>query len=124
MIRHENFTCMRRGYCKLMKGKHVSIKFCGGCNPRYERGAVARKISERIIAQGAVSSYNQLDADLVIFLSGCSASCANRYNPIVKEAISVADGTVDAVAIPAEKIVDEVIRQVNRYLEKQEGALF
>ncbi|MBP2639608.1 MAG: hypothetical protein H6Q66_559 [Firmicutes bacterium] len=107
-----------------MKGKHVSIKFCGGCNPRYERGAVARKISERIIAQGAVSSYNQLDADLVIFLSGCSASCADRYNPIDKEAILVADGTVDAVAVPAEKIVDEVLRRVNLYLEKQEGALF
>ncbi len=55
----------------------LSIKFCGGCNPATDRGAVAREIQEILgTAVGWVPWEEK--ADLVILLNGCLTACADR----------------------------------------------
>jgi len=50
------------------------VKFCGGCNPGFDRGALAR---ETAILLGARLVYSQSDeADACLLISGCSRSCA------------------------------------------------
>ncbi len=54
----------------------VNIKYCGGCNPRYQRGAFAKKLQ----AQYPMNTYtiNGIgEFDLLIVLYGCTAACAD-----------------------------------------------
>lgn len=53
----------------------VNIWFCGGCNPRYDRGDFARRLIQNYPELQFV--YNAVqDTDVVILLCGCSAACA------------------------------------------------
>ncbi len=62
-----------------MKLKRIGIKYCGGCNPRYDR----RKLAERIQEEFGVR-IRPLDSDLmydlIIVLNGCTTKCANLKN--------------------------------------------
>lgn len=53
----------------------VNIRFCGGCNPRYDRGAFARKLIS--LYPNLEFIYNaEENTDAVMLLCGCSAACA------------------------------------------------
>ena len=54
----------------------VNIRFCGGCNPRYDRSAFADRIRTAYPQIRFLMNESQ-DTDAVIVLCGCSAACAN-----------------------------------------------
>lgn len=95
----------------------VSIVFCGGCNPRIDRGLVAGDIVRRLAAHGCRIVYNERDADLVILLNGCTSACAGRDIPAAVPVIVVAAESVDAVAVPEEGIADIVVGKAENYLK-------
>lgn len=53
----------------------ANIKFCGGCNPRYDRAEFARKIEDAYPHIDFQMNGSEI-ADVVIVLCGCSAACA------------------------------------------------
>lgn len=57
------------------------VKFCGGCNPRFERGKLLNKMKkdfENIISfQNAVEN---VEYDGLVVLGGCSNCCAMYQN--------------------------------------------
>lgn len=54
----------------------LAIKFCGGCNPSYERGEVARIVKGSLPHVKWVSVDEEID--LIIIINGCNSSCAQR----------------------------------------------
>lgn len=56
--------------------KRVSIRFCGGCNPRYDRAETARKIKESFEDFTFVKGSDE--HDVRINLCGCPARCINE----------------------------------------------
>ncbi|HWR45711.1 hypothetical protein [Sporomusa sp.] len=60
--------------------KRISIRFCGGCNPQIDRGVIAGQLRASLTGRGYEVVFNQYDADVIIYLSGCTADCANRYS--------------------------------------------
>lgn len=86
--------------------KKVSIKFCGSCNARIDCGAVAGQLQRKLSESGYEVSYGNLNADSVIFLSGCRANCAARYNPSVKPSVAIAGLTVDAETVGEQELAD------------------
>ena len=95
-----------------MKPVTVAIQFCGGCNPRIDRGAIARELQTELARLGVNVVFNSPDADLVVFLSGCLSGCAYKYNPQDPPYVTVAAATVDDAEIPAEMIVTEVLLKI------------
>ncbi len=95
-----------------MQSRHISIKFCGGCNPRIDRGAIAKKLSEALAVSGIETSFNQLTGDLIVYLSGCTANCAQRYSSSAIPGITVSGAMVDACAVDESKLVDEIMNRV------------
>ena len=95
-----------------MSGKNISIRFCGGCNPSIDRGKLAAAVKEFLTARGHNVVYNRLDADLVIFLSGCSANCAWRYGETDSPHIVVAGTAIDRFAVPKENLEQELINKI------------
>ena len=94
----------------------VSIIFCGGCNPGIDRGRLADELTRRLAAYRCEISYNRRDADLLIFLSGCTADCARAGAPAGIPGIAVAAAAVDAVSVPEAGIAEVVIAKAERYL--------
>jgi hypothetical protein len=98
----------------------IGIRFCGGCNPRIDRGRIARELEQALAALGHPVVYNSDGADLVIFLSGCLSGCAFKYNPKDPPYIAVAATTVDGEEAGEDRIVPEVLRKVRQYDERLE----
>lgn len=76
-----------------------TVKFCGGCNPRYDRGEAYRRIREST-AQAARFSLPQdgVRYDVLVILRGCTG-CEYLYEDIQAEhrLISVCEADVEHI---------------------------
>ena len=95
-----------------MKPITVCIQFCGGCNPRIDRGRIAIQLQNELLDRGFNVVFNNPAADYTVFLSGCLSGCAFKFNPREPPFVAVAESTVDGTEIPLETIVWEVLRKV------------
>ncbi|WP_312200560.1 hypothetical protein [Anaerospora hongkongensis] len=103
--------------------KNISITFCGGCNPRIDRGGLAKKVSELMVTQGCTVVFNRPDADFIIYISGCSANCAWRYSKAQAAHIIVAGAAVDSIAAAETELVSKIMHRVRDYLERLENGV-
>lgn len=95
-----------------MQNKQVSINFCGGCNPHINRSQIARKVQEKLTEMGYFICFNDSNSDLIIYLSGCSSNCAQRYSDINISCIVVAASTLDAIVVDEDHLADEIVLRV------------
>ncbi|MCJ7688319.1 MAG: hypothetical protein MUO60_03230 [Clostridiaceae bacterium] len=59
----------------------IGIKYCGGCNPRYERTDVVSKLKERIGDGDSIETAKQgIIYDIVVVLCGCTSACVDHHN--------------------------------------------
>ena len=55
----------------------IGMKFCGGCNPAYDRIAAANMIRDSLKAMADFVPYEDESADLVLVFMGCASACAD-----------------------------------------------
>jgi hypothetical protein len=101
----------------------VSIKFCGGCNPKIDRVRLAEEIKNHLLVRDIGVVYNKPDAEFIVYVSGCSASCAMRYSGNDKPCVAIAGGSVDSLSVSEDCLVRIVIEKVGDYLGKLEKSL-
>ena len=95
--------------------KKISICFCGGCNPRIDRGEIASELQSLFQRYHYKVVYNEKQAaDLVIYLSGCTANCAAREQG--ENSITVAGALIDSVEVNNGKTVFEIAMKAVSYL--------
>lgn len=59
-----------------------TVKFCGGCNPRYDRGAAYRKILAETASLASFSLPQEgMTYDVLLILRGCTG-CPYLYEEI------------------------------------------
>ncbi|MEG0430922.1 MAG: hypothetical protein RR536_05040 [Anaerovoracaceae bacterium] len=79
------------------------IKFCGGCNPRYDR----KKAYNNLLAQNPLSNFilahENIHCDDLIVICGCTNCCANIDDIIVKKQVH---------KIFSEEQIDELIKTI------------
>lgn len=58
----------------------IALKYCGGCNPRYDRGSLAEKLATDFPEAELVPSGNLGDRtpDVVAVITGCGSACADH----------------------------------------------
>lgn len=67
---------------KEMAKKRIGIKYCGGCNPTFERVEMVEKIKFLVGGQFDFLHYDQGDFDGLLFIQGCERACAfGNLNP-------------------------------------------
>ncbi len=54
----------------------IGVKYCGGCNPNYDRGELVAKI-ENQLSQIVLWVDPEEDPDLIIAVQGCPTACAD-----------------------------------------------
>lgn len=101
-----------------MRGRLVSIKFCGGCNPRIDRARIAGEVRDNLTAYGCGVVFNRLEADVVVYLSGCTAGCACRSCDSHKPGVVVAANTVDAQPVDEAELGSLISQKARDCVEK------
>jgi hypothetical protein len=101
-----------------MSEKHFSIIFCGGCNPKIDRSLIAKTLSDQLGKRGYRVSYNEVEADFIVYLSGCSVSCAERIKDAEVPFIEVAGSSIDSISFNEDALSTEILTGVRNYFEK------
>ena len=60
----------------------IGIKFCGGCNPRYNRIQCVEKIKAKFPEHSYVTQKDKKICDIWLIICGCSRSCADSEDLI------------------------------------------
>ena len=81
----------------------VGIKYCGGCNPYYDRVALVRQLEKRLAGKVEFVSADNDDVDLVLAVEGCNTACAD-LSPFDGNKIRVITQVKDA-----ESFIQEVL---------------
>ena len=55
----------------------VAIKYCGGCNPEYDRIAIVDHIKKSLQDEIEIVRTESEDVDLILSVNGCSTACAD-----------------------------------------------
>lgn len=58
------------------KKKKIGIKYCGGCNPTYERVKIVDRLQSRFKDQILFLRHDQKELDVRVLINGCQRSCA------------------------------------------------
>jgi len=56
----------------------IGIRYCGGCNPRYERVEMIQGVQSVVGDQFLFIRHDQKDLDGLITVSGCPRACASK----------------------------------------------
>ena len=52
------------------------VRFCGGCNPQYDRGKAFEEIKNRMKEVDFVNAAEGVPNDLLLVIGGCTSCCA------------------------------------------------
>nr|WP_312576471.1 hypothetical protein [Sedimentibacter sp.] len=58
----------------------ICVKYCGGCNPRYDRKKIVDKIKEDFNDINIITQRGNMICDFAVVISGCMSSCVNHDN--------------------------------------------
>jgi len=58
--------------------KKIGIKYCGGCNPGYERVEMIHRVQFRFNDQFLFLRHDEPDIEVMLLVSGCPRACANK----------------------------------------------
>jgi hypothetical protein len=64
--------------CQEEMKKRIGIKYCGGCNPTYERVEIIKKVQFRTEDQFLFYRHGDEDIEALILVSGCQRACAGQ----------------------------------------------
>lgn len=56
---------------------NIGIKYCGGCNPKYDRKDFLKLLEREFIYKFEVAKIDKI-YDIVIVLCGCTSCCAEH----------------------------------------------
>lgn len=99
--------------------RRISIIFCGGCNEYYSRKNIAEQIEKVMLADGWEVVYNSLDAEYLLYLNGCSVSCAygdsNNNTPYTL----VSGLMVDHISTKEKELLDKILKSIDEKTKKK-----
>lgn len=62
--------------------KRIAVKYCGGCNPSYERVEMIQRVQSQLRDRFLFLPHDESDIELMVLVNGCHRACANQeVNP-------------------------------------------
>jgi len=62
--------------------KRIGVKYCGGCNPGYERVEMIERVQFRFNDRFLFLRHDEPDIEVLVLMSGCHRACAGKdLNP-------------------------------------------
>lgn len=85
---------------------NIGIKFCGGCNPRYDRSNFVNRLKE-IAPHHNYKTYAEDLNEVTLVVCGCKRACASLESPGVTKDIIIDDDSSLENVIEAIQITEE-----------------
>lgn len=83
----------------------IGVKFCGGCQSRYERGDVLEIIKRNVENVDFEYALSDVEYDIFLVISGCPIKCADTKKYIYKEIVDIdSENYKNAVLIMKDKL--------------------
>jgi hypothetical protein len=60
---------------KTTKRKKIGVKYCGGCNPTYERVEIIQRVQFRFGDRVLFQHRDEPDLDGLVVINGCPRAC-------------------------------------------------
>lgn len=60
----------------MSEGRAIGVRYCGGCNPRYDRTAAVQALEELLPGWEIIPAQPGADYPAVAVVCGCPARCA------------------------------------------------
>jgi len=93
----------------------IGIKYCGGCNPRIDRGELVRRL-ERLLPPGCllVTGNSSEGQKIGVLVCGCPVACAARKSTgdIAARWLRVAGETLDLKHVPECSLAEAVAEKI------------
>jgi hypothetical protein len=97
-------------YIMDMKAKKkVGIRYCGGCNPSYERVEMIQRLQSLLRDRFIFTVEDLQDSDIMVLVSGCPRACADK---------SPVDLEVSSRSIVGENDFESLIKWLTAFDEK------
>ena len=89
----------------------IGIKYCGGCNPGYDRVALVKQIEKSLQGKVEFVSPESQDVALILAVQGCSTACADlsAFQGMEIRTITNIEG--------AEKLIKEIRKQLGSFAD-------
>jgi len=55
----------------------IGVKYCGGCNPGYDRVELVEQLEKRLEGTAMFVSPEDEEIDLILAVEGCTTACAD-----------------------------------------------
>jgi len=89
----------------------LGVKYCGGCNPRYDRAQALSKLKavyeDECVFEHAAEGT---DYDMLLVIGGCSSCCASYENYMTEFGVAKMRG---------ESCIEEIILRIEKLLEEK-----
>ena len=73
----------------------VGVKYCGGCNPTYDRSERVEDLKRRLNGKAKFVPPDSEGVDLILAVEGCETACAD-LSPFEGKRIFIMTGVEDA----------------------------
>ena len=77
----------------------VGVRYCGGCNPRYDRVAAVRELERRFSWVRFVPAGAEETRQALVVLCGCTARCAAADPAVPAERLLLCTGPEELPAL-------------------------
>lgn len=57
----------------------IGVKYCGGCNPHYDRKKAVENLKEKLIGSSVEPVRNNEEYDKILLVCGCPRTCIKSY---------------------------------------------
>ena len=89
--------------------KRIGLKYCGGCNPTYERVEMIEKVQFRLGDQFLFYRHGDEEIEVLILVSGCQRACAGQ---------GLNHGTDSSYSVTGEGDYETLIKWLTDFSEK------
>jgi hypothetical protein len=63
---------------KMKVKKTVGVRYCGGCNPSYERVEMIQRLQCLLEDRFTFAVEELQDSDIIVLVNGCPRACADK----------------------------------------------
>jgi len=63
----------------------IGLKYCGGCNPRYDRAAEIRQIKDHYPSLFFIPAGSDMTYDAALIICGCPSACADYSHVLTRK---------------------------------------
>jgi 3-hydroxyacyl-[acyl-carrier-protein] dehydratase len=95
----------------------IGLKFCGGCNPVIDRGALVKSI-ETLLPNGwrLETEPRKEHWDRALLVCGCPTACADKpeIKILARQWILISGPMIDHITVQEKDLVEEVVKNLKK----------